>query len=50
MLDYPLDASGLRQHQVRQLVRFIAETASRRDLIVVCGDFMLVRTQMRSGC
>ena len=39
MLDYPLDASGLRQHQVRQLVRFIAETASRRDLVVVCGDF-----------
>jgi endonuclease/exonuclease/phosphatase family metal-dependent hydrolase len=39
MLDYPLDASGLRQHQVRQLVRFIEETASRRDLIVVCGDF-----------
>jgi endonuclease/exonuclease/phosphatase family metal-dependent hydrolase len=39
MLDYPLDASGLRQHQVRQLVRFIAETASRRDPIVVCGDF-----------
>lgn len=39
MLDYPLDASGLRQDQVRQLVRFIADTASRRDLIVVCGDF-----------
>ena len=39
MLDYPLDASGLRQDQVRQLVRFIAETAPRRDLIVVCGDF-----------
>lgn len=39
MLDYPLDASGLRQHQVRQLVRFIAETVSRRDLVVVCGDF-----------
>jgi endonuclease/exonuclease/phosphatase family metal-dependent hydrolase len=39
MLDYPLDASGLRQHQVRQLVQFIAETASRRDPIVVCGDF-----------
>jgi endonuclease/exonuclease/phosphatase family metal-dependent hydrolase len=39
MLDYPLDASGLRQHQVRQLVEFIAETASRRDLVVVCGDF-----------
>ena len=39
LLDYPLDASGLRQHQVRQLVRFIAETASRRELVVVCGDF-----------
>jgi endonuclease/exonuclease/phosphatase family metal-dependent hydrolase len=39
MLDYPLDASGLRQHQVRQLVQFIAETASRRDPVVVCGDF-----------
>jgi endonuclease/exonuclease/phosphatase family metal-dependent hydrolase len=39
MLDYPLDASGLRQQQVRQLVQFIAETASRRDLVVVCGDF-----------
>lgn len=39
MLDYPLDASGLRQHQVRQLVQFVAETASRRDLVVVCGDF-----------
>jgi endonuclease/exonuclease/phosphatase family metal-dependent hydrolase len=39
MLDYPLDASALRQHQVRQLVQFIAETASRRDLVVVCGDF-----------
>jgi endonuclease/exonuclease/phosphatase family metal-dependent hydrolase len=39
MLDYPLDASGLRQHQVRQLVRFIADTASRQDPVVVCGDF-----------
>jgi endonuclease/exonuclease/phosphatase family metal-dependent hydrolase len=39
MLDYPLDASGLRQDQVRQLTQFIAETASRRDPIVVCGDF-----------
>jgi endonuclease/exonuclease/phosphatase family metal-dependent hydrolase len=39
MLDYPLHASGLRQHQVRQLVQYIAETASRRDPIVVCGDF-----------
>jgi endonuclease/exonuclease/phosphatase family metal-dependent hydrolase len=39
VLDYPLDASGLRQDQVRQLARFIAETATRRDLVVVCGDF-----------
>ena len=39
LLDYPLDASGLRQDQVRQLARFIAETASRQDLVVVCGDF-----------
>jgi endonuclease/exonuclease/phosphatase family metal-dependent hydrolase len=39
MLDYPLDASGIRQDQVRELVEFIAESASRRDLIVVCGDF-----------
>jgi endonuclease/exonuclease/phosphatase family metal-dependent hydrolase len=39
VLDYPLDASGLRQDQVRQLVRFIADTATRRDPVVVCGDF-----------
>jgi endonuclease/exonuclease/phosphatase family metal-dependent hydrolase len=39
MLDFPLDASAVRQGQVRQLVRFIGEVASRRDLIVVCGDF-----------
>jgi endonuclease/exonuclease/phosphatase family metal-dependent hydrolase len=55
VLDYPLDASGLRQHQVRQLVQFVADTiakpatktaagteastAARRDLVVVCGDF-----------
>ncbi len=39
VLDYQLDASGLRQDQVRQLARFIAETTTRRDLIVVCGDF-----------
>ncbi|HTX28629.1 MAG TPA: endonuclease/exonuclease/phosphatase family protein [Streptosporangiaceae bacterium] len=39
ILDHPLDASALRQDQVRQLAQFIAETASRRDLIVVCGDF-----------
>jgi endonuclease/exonuclease/phosphatase family metal-dependent hydrolase len=39
VLDYPLGASALRQDQVRQLARFIAETATRRDLVVVCGDF-----------
>lgn len=39
MLDYPLDASGRRQDQVRQLADFIAEKAPRRDLVVVCGDF-----------
>ncbi len=39
LLDHPLDASGLRQDQVRQLARFIAETTSRRELTVVCGDF-----------
>jgi endonuclease/exonuclease/phosphatase family metal-dependent hydrolase len=39
MLDYPLGASAVRQDQVRQLVRFIGEVASRRDLVIVCGDF-----------
>ena len=39
VLDYPLDGSELRQNQVRQLVQFVSETASRRDPIVVCGDF-----------
>lgn len=39
VLDHPLDASALRQDQVRQLARFIGETTSRRELIVVCGDF-----------
>jgi endonuclease/exonuclease/phosphatase family metal-dependent hydrolase len=38
MLDYPLGASAVRQDQVRQLVRFIGEVASRRDLVIVCGD------------
>jgi endonuclease/exonuclease/phosphatase family metal-dependent hydrolase len=38
MLDYPLGASAVRQDQVRQLVRFIGEAASRRDLVIVCGD------------
>ncbi len=39
LLDYPLGASGIRQAQVRQLAEFVAETAPRRDLVVVCGDF-----------
>jgi endonuclease/exonuclease/phosphatase family metal-dependent hydrolase len=39
MLDYPLDASAIRQDQVRQLIRFIGEVAPRRDLVIVCGDF-----------
>jgi endonuclease/exonuclease/phosphatase family metal-dependent hydrolase len=39
VLDHPLDASGLRQDQVRQLVQFVVDTASRRDPVVVCGDF-----------
>ena len=39
LLDYPLGGSGIRQGQVRQLVEFVAETAPRRDLVVVCGDF-----------
>lgn len=39
MLDYPLDASALRQGQVRQLVQFVQEVASRREPVIVCGDF-----------
>ena len=39
MLDYPLDASGLRQGQARQLVRFIDEVSRRRYPTVLCGDF-----------
>ncbi len=38
-LDYPLHASATRQGQVRQLVQFIQEVASRRDAVIVCGDF-----------
>ena len=38
-LDYPLDASAIRQNQVRQLIRFVGEVSSRRDLVIVCGDF-----------
>lgn len=39
MLDYPLDASQLRQEQVRQLAQLISETTRKRHPIVVCGDF-----------
>lgn len=39
MLDYPLDASAVRQEQVRQLTALIGETARRRHPVVVCGDF-----------
>lgn len=39
MLDYPLDASAVRQEQVRQLAQLISETTRRRHPIVVCGDF-----------
>jgi endonuclease/exonuclease/phosphatase family metal-dependent hydrolase len=39
MLDYPLDASTVRQAQARQLVRFVSEVSRRRYPTVVCGDF-----------
>jgi endonuclease/exonuclease/phosphatase family metal-dependent hydrolase len=39
MLDYPLDASPVRQAQVRELAGYIEERARRRYPIVVCGDF-----------
>jgi endonuclease/exonuclease/phosphatase family metal-dependent hydrolase len=39
MLDYPLDASRVRQEQVRQLALLISETTSRRYPVLVCGDF-----------
>jgi endonuclease/exonuclease/phosphatase family metal-dependent hydrolase len=39
VLDYPLDGSSIRQGQVKQLAHFVQDVASRRDLVVVCGDF-----------
>jgi len=39
MLDYPLDASAVRQAQVRQLAGFILESTQRRHPVIVCGDF-----------
>lgn len=39
MLDYPLDASRVRQEQVRQLAELVSEATRRRHPIVICGDF-----------
>jgi endonuclease/exonuclease/phosphatase family metal-dependent hydrolase len=39
MLDYPLNASGVRQEQVRQLAQLVSETTSGRYPVLVCGDF-----------
>jgi endonuclease/exonuclease/phosphatase family metal-dependent hydrolase len=39
MLDYPLDASALRQAQVKELARFVREVSSNRLPTVLCGDF-----------
>jgi endonuclease/exonuclease/phosphatase family metal-dependent hydrolase len=39
VLDYPLDGSGIRQAQVKQLASFVSDVAPKRDLVVVCGDF-----------
>src|SRR5258706_4199295 len=39
MLDYPLDASAVRQARVRRLAGFVQQLARRRDPVAVCGDF-----------
>lgn len=39
MLHYPLDASAVRQAQVRQLAKFIQGSTRHRHPVVVCGDF-----------
>lgn len=39
MLDHPLDASALRQAQVRELCLFVQEVSGSRHPVVVCGDF-----------
>jgi endonuclease/exonuclease/phosphatase family metal-dependent hydrolase len=39
MLDYPLSASLVRQHQVKQTVDAVTKLSSRRNLTVLCGDF-----------
>lgn len=38
-LDYPLNASALRQAQIKELARFVSEVTSGRYPTVVCGDF-----------
>jgi len=39
VLGYPLDGSGIRQAQVKQLASFVNDVAPKRDLVIVCGDF-----------
>jgi endonuclease/exonuclease/phosphatase family metal-dependent hydrolase len=39
MLDYLLDASVVRQAQVRQLAAFIQESTKSRYPVILCGDF-----------
>ncbi len=39
ILDYPLNASAVRQAQVRQLTEFIGAASLPGRLLVVCGDF-----------
>jgi endonuclease/exonuclease/phosphatase family metal-dependent hydrolase len=39
MLDYPLGASAVRQHQVRQVLDAVAAAADRRATTIICGDF-----------
>ena len=38
-LDYPLHASGIRQHQVRELANFVSGAASPSHPAIICGDF-----------
>jgi endonuclease/exonuclease/phosphatase family metal-dependent hydrolase len=39
ILDYPLNASSVRQAQVRQMTEFIGVVSAPRSPLVVCGDF-----------
>jgi hypothetical protein len=49
MLDSPLDASAVRQAQVRQLAGFVQELARRRDLVAVCRDLVAVCGDFHAG-